>query len=180
MKQIVYYVASSIDGFISGPNNDVSGYVSEGDGVAQYLSDLSDFDTVIMGRNTYEFGYNYGMEPGQPSPVYGNMEHYIFSDSLSFENPDPKVHVVPVQLEEIEKIRAQSATAVYLCGGGQLAGWLLDHKKIDVLKIKLSPLILGRGVRIFGNSNRNIRTKLLDTQLYDGGLQIMTYKITYF
>jgi hypothetical protein len=48
MKQILYYVASSIDGFISGSNDDVSGYVSEGDGVAKYLSDLSDFDTVIL------------------------------------------------------------------------------------------------------------------------------------
>ncbi len=121
----------------------------------------------------------YGMEPGQPSPVYGSMEHYIFSDTLRFENPDPKVHVVPVQLEEIENIRAQSGTGIYLCGGGQLAGWLLDNKKIDVLKIKLSPLILGQGVRIFGDSKQEFKTELLDTQLYDGGLQIMTYKIMY-
>lgn len=179
MKQIVYYVASSIDGFISGTDDDVSGYVSEGGGVAQYLKDLSDFDTVIMGRNTYEFGYQYGMEPGRPSPVYGSMEHYIFSDTLRFENPDPKVHVVPVQLEEIEKIREQSATAIYLCGGGQLAGWLLDNRKIDILKIKLNPLILGQGVRLFGDSKQQYKTELLNTQLYEGGLHIITYKIIY-
>jgi dihydrofolate reductase len=179
MKKIVYYVASSIDGFISGPNDDVSGYVSQGTGVEQYLSDLAGFDTVIMGRNTYEFGYAYGMKPGQPSPVYVSMEHYIFSDSLRFENPHPKIHVKPVELEEVEKIKEQSTTDIYLCGGGQLAGWLLDNHKIDILKIKLNPLILGQGVRLFGDSKQNYKTELLDTQVYEGGLQIITYKIVY-
>jgi dihydrofolate reductase len=52
MRKIVYYVASSLDGFISGPNDDISGFVGTGNGVKKYLSDLLNFDTVIMGRHT--------------------------------------------------------------------------------------------------------------------------------
>ncbi|WP_209405722.1 dihydrofolate reductase family protein [Pseudozobellia sp. WGM2] len=84
MAQIVHYVAISIDGFIAGPNDDTSGFKATGDGVSQYLEDLKDFKTVIMGRRTYEFGYTYGLEPGQPA--YSHMQHFIFSKTLKFEN----------------------------------------------------------------------------------------------
>ncbi|MEJ2066019.1 MAG: hypothetical protein P8X74_22535, partial [Reinekea sp.] len=67
MRKIVYYVASSIDGYISGLNDDVSGFIYEGDGVQKYLNDLGSYDTVIMGKNTYEFGYKHGLKPGQPA-----------------------------------------------------------------------------------------------------------------
>ena len=56
-KNIVYYVASSLDGYTSGENEDASGFVGEGNAVEKYLSDLKEFDSVIMGRKTYEFGY---------------------------------------------------------------------------------------------------------------------------
>ncbi len=177
MKNIVYYVASSLDGFISGPNDDNSGFVGEGNGVEKYLGDLTTFGTVIMGRKTYEYGYLFGIKPGQLA--YPHMEHFIFSDHLTFEVQDPKLHVKPIQLEEIEKIREGAETDVYLCGGGQFAGWLLDNQKIDVLKIKLNPLILGKGVKLFGASRQSFKTELLDTELYDKGLQFMTYKVVY-
>ena len=63
MRNITYYVATSIDGYIEGPDGDISGFVAQGAGVSQYLADLKEFDTVIMGRNTYEFGYAYGLKP---------------------------------------------------------------------------------------------------------------------
>ena len=59
MRKIIYYVAMSLDGFISGVNGDISGFVRDGNGVAKYLADLAEFDTVIMGKNTYEFGYRF-------------------------------------------------------------------------------------------------------------------------
>ncbi|WP_373518949.1 dihydrofolate reductase family protein [Pricia sp.] len=84
MKRIIYYVATSIDGFIAGPKDDASGFTATGEGVARYLEDLKDFKTVIMGRRTYEFGYKYGLEPGQPA--YSHMQHYIFSKTLKFKD----------------------------------------------------------------------------------------------
>lgn len=78
MKKIIYYVATSIDGFISGLNEDISGFLPDGNGVQKYLDDLKEFKTVIMGRKTYEFGYKYGLKPG--SPAYPHMDHYIFSN----------------------------------------------------------------------------------------------------
>ena len=170
-------MASSLDGFISGPNQDISGFVASGMGVEKYLADLADFDTVIMGRHTYEFGYKFGLKPG--APAYLHMSHYIFSDTLKFENAHPRVHVKRINLQEIETIQNQEGSDIYLCGGGQFAGWLLDNKKVDTLKLKLNPLILGQGIKIFGSSKRGCKTELVNTEVYEEGLQIMTFDIKY-
>ena len=66
----------------------IDGYVAEGNGLDKYLNDLKDFDTVIMGRNTDEFGYRFGLQPGRLA--YPHMDHYIFSNSLVIENSHKK------------------------------------------------------------------------------------------
>ncbi len=175
MRKIIYYVAVSLDGYISGPDDNVEGFVGSGSGVERYLADLKNFDTVIMGRKTYEFGYAYGLKPGQPA--YAGMQHYIFSNHLTFEQPGESVHTKPMDLEEVRALKRQNGTDIYLCGGGQFAGWLLENDLIDQVKIKLNPLILGQGTRLFGDSTRVIQPQLLDSTLYDHGLQIITYSL---
>jgi dihydrofolate reductase len=175
MAKIVYYVASSIDGFIAGPNDDISDFVAGGNGVDQYLADLQKFKTVIMGRRTYEFGYQYGLEPGQPA--YPHMEHFIFSDSIEIEKMADNVHIEPRSIERVKEIKAASETDVYLCGGGEFAGWLLDHDLIDQLKLKLNPILLQEGIRLFGNATKKAKLKLLEAKSYEEGLQLLTYDI---
>jgi len=178
MKKIVYYVAVSIDGFICGLGADVSGFISGGNGIEKYLSELKKFKTTIMGRNTYEFGYAFGLKPGQPA--YSHMDHYIFSKSLDLENKHKKVHVIKVyETETVRELKKTSKTDIYLCGSGIFAGWLLEHKLIDILKVKLNPLLLGDGIRLFGNSTQNYQLNLIHSQLYDNGLVFCTYGINY-
>jgi len=178
MNKIVYYVAISLDGFISGEDGDVSGFTAQGKGVQQYLNDLKKFETVIMGRKTYEFAYDFGLKPG--APPYPHMQHYIFSKKLVFDSAEDNVHVVSdFNLEEIKKIKGSSKTDIYLCGGGQFAGWLLDNEKIDILKLKINPLILGKGTKMFGESNKSYQLKLVDTANYEDGLIISSYMINY-
>ena len=177
MRNIIYYVATSIDGFIEGSHGDISGFVMESNGVKQYLEDLKKFDTVIMGRKTYEFGYQFGLKPGQPA--YPHMQHYIFSNTLHFENPHQQVKVHKPDLELIKQLKSESGTDIYLCGGGIFAGWLLEHELIDYLKIKLNPLILGSGVRLFGNTKKSVTLESIELTEYDHGLNILTYRINY-
>ncbi|MCO6481050.1 MAG: dihydrofolate reductase [Phaeodactylibacter sp.] len=177
MRKITYYVATSLDGFIAGPGEDISGFVHSGNGVDQYLQDLQSYDTVIMGRKTYEFGYAFGLQPGQPA--YPHMQHYIFSDTLKFDKPHERVKVCSLDLEIIRQLKEGEGTDIYLCGGGVFAGWLLDNELIDTLKIKLNPLVLGQGVRLFGDSKKTCRLAVSGQEQYDGGLQIITYRIDY-
>ena len=177
MRNIVYYVATSLDGFISGPDGDISGFTASGNGVDQYLNDLQKYDTVIMGRKTYEFGYKFGMKPGDLA--YPHMEHYIFSDNLKIETKDKSLHLRNLNLDHIFELRNQKGPEIYLCGGGQFAGWLLENEQITHLKLKLNPFIAGKGVKLFGSSTKFYKTELISSNLYDDGLQIMTYKLNY-
>ena len=175
MNKIIYYVATSLDGYISGPKEDISKFVGQGNGLDYYLSDLQSFKTVIMGRKTYEFGYKFGIKPGDPA--YPHMEHYVFSDSMNLESTASNVHILKSDLSTIERIREESATDIYLCGGGAFAGWLLDHNMIDELKLKINPIILGGGVPLFGSSIKSLKLKLKEQLSFDHGLLINTYAI---
>ena len=177
MRRIVYYVATSLDGYISGPAGDISGFAHEGPGVDQYMKDLQSFDTVIMGKNTYEFGYAFGLKPG--SLAYPHMEHHIFSNSLEFEEKDDNLYIHKLDINVIHEVKKKEGTDIYLCGGGVFAGWLLDNQLIDLVKIKLNPFVSGDGISMFGSSATKVDLSLQESQSYDGGLQIMTYKVDY-
>ncbi|MCG8698891.1 MAG: dihydrofolate reductase family protein [Bacteroidales bacterium] len=173
MKKIVYYVASSLDGYIAGENDDISQFIMQGEGVEKYQSDLADFGTVIMGRKTYEFGFQFGLEPGQPA--YPNMEHYIFSNSLKIDNLSESVHIEKLSVDRVREICQNAKTDIYLCGGGQFAGWLLDNGLIDQLKLKLNPVVLGSGTKLFGSSMASEKWELTNIESFSDGLQILTY-----
>jgi dihydrofolate reductase len=177
MRKIIYYVAASLDGFICGPDADISGFVAGGSGVERYLADLRAFDTVLMGRRTYEFGYRFGLPPGQAP--YPHMENYVFSSTLELENRAANLHVAPPSVELIEELKAAAGADIYLCGGGELAGWLLGHALIDVLKLKLNPFILGQGVPLFGRSQRTVQAERLDRESHEHGLESITYALRY-
>ena len=173
MQKIVYYVASSLDGFIAGVNDDISKFIPGGKGVDKYLSDLQNFETVIMGRRTYEFGYAFGLVPGQPA--YPHMTHHIFSETLKIDKLADNVRIEKLSIERINEIKKKSKTDIYLCGGGQFAGWLLDNELIDIVKLKLNPIILGDGIPLFGNSNSSRVGHLIEKESFDDGLEILTY-----
>jgi len=175
MQKIIYYVATSLDGFIAGTNDDVSKFVPEGKGVEKYLSDLQEFKTVIMGRRTYEFGYQFGLVPGQPA--YPHMKHHIFSDTLKLDQLADNVKIEKLSIQRIKEIKEEATTDIYLCGGGEFAGWLLDNKLIDILKLKLNPILLGDGIPVFGNSKTSLVAHLLYKESFDDGLQILTYDL---
>jgi len=118
MKKIVYYVATSLDGYIAGKNGDISQFLMQGKGVDKYQADLLNFGTVIMGRKTYEFGYQYGLVPGQPA--YPHMKHHIFSTTLKIDKLSEMVKIERGGLDRINEIQQNTETDIYLCGGGQL------------------------------------------------------------
>ena len=173
MRKIIYYVASSLDGYIAGENDDISQFILQGEGVEKYQSDLASFGTVIMGRKTYEFGFQYGLEPGQPA--YPNMEHFIFSNRLKIDNLSESVKIEKLSIDRVNEIKQNAKTDIYLCGGGQFAGWLLNNGLIDQLKLKLNPIVLGKGTKLFGDSNTNEKWVLTNNESFSDGLQILTY-----
>lgn len=176
-RKVIYYVAMSIDHFIAHEDETVDGFLTEGHHITDYLDSLSQFDTVLMGRRTYEWGYQFGVQPGQPVPTYAHMMQYVFSRSL----PEYKHEQLRVVRDDpadfVHQLKAESGGAIYLCGGGQFAGYLLQHHLVDELILKINPIAFGCGIPVFGDFQQTVNLSLLDTKVYNNGAVYLHYDV---
>ncbi len=162
MRKLTYFISLSIDGFIAGPDDQVDFYEGSDDYLAWMTGDYGDalpshareqfgiadapltrFDTIVMGRRTYEPG----LQLGFTSP-YSHLRQYVVSRSLTQLDPAvTMVHEDPV--ETVRALKSEpSDLDIYLAGGGKLAGQLLVE--IDRLVIKRYPVVAGAGLPAFG------------------------------
>ncbi len=175
MQPLIYDVAVSADGFISGIKGDISLFPHQGSIVDDYIARLSIYSHCIMGRNTYEFGYQYGLEAGQ-NP-YPSMQSLVVSSSVKLPSNSDVKQISSNILTEIDKLKANCSAPIYLCGGGELAGWLLANNAIDKLRLKRAPILLGYGVQLFGGNGTRISANLTDTKIHDNGIIYQEFDI---
>jgi dihydrofolate reductase len=160
MRELVYYVAVTLDGFIAGPNGEFDAFPTEGDHADAINERFADtiptdlaaalglrqdgarFDTVLMGWNTYAVG----LPMGATSP-YRHLRQFVFTGSneaagenLEVTSEDP--------VEVVRRLKAEPGASIWLCGGGALAATLAGE--IDRLVLKRYPLLFGAGIPLFG------------------------------
>lgn len=177
MRKVVYDVATSGDGFIARPDGSVPGFLFEGDHVTDYMARIATYDTVLMGRATYEWGYQFGLQPGKRS--YLQLRHCIFSKTLQF-GAGAEVEVIAGDAATaVAALKAEPGGSIYLCGGGALAASLLERELIDELVLKINPLIYGEGVPLFGNSTKQVGLALRESKPYTNGVILAAYDIVY-
>ena len=191
MRNIVYYVASSLDGFIAKEDGsfDVFPYDPNygNELISQFpetfpapyrqqLGNTADnklFDTVLMGRATYEVGVQHGLT----SP-YPTLDQYVISTTMA-KSPDPAVTLISDNIiEQIRGIQQKPGKAIWLCGGGSLAATLLSAGLISKLIIKLNPITLGTGIPLFGGANHLAKLHLTDQQVFSSSHVLLYYTIT--
>ncbi|MFI5669902.1 dihydrofolate reductase family protein [Streptomyces sp. NPDC051704] len=186
MRKLTYYVGTTLDGFIAGPDGQFDFFPFEGDLAAALLAEYPEtipapargplgldgvankrFDTVLMGRATYEPG----LAAGVTSP-YPHLEQYVFSRTLA---PfDPAVEVVSADpVAFVRDLKQQDGEGIWLCGGANLAGQLLDE--IDELVVKRHPIVIGSGIPLFDAPFRPDRFRLTDSRVFNTGAAITTY-----
>jgi dihydrofolate reductase len=178
MRKLVYDVAVTVDNFISHEDGSTDGFV-EGEQGPDYLARLAGYDTVVMGRKTYEYGYPFGLVPGKRGPLYPHMRHFIFSKTLCF-GPDAEVEVIARdEAACVKRLKEEDGADIYLCGGGAFAGFLLDQGLIDQVVLKLNPVVFGGGIRLFGSSTRRINLALVSSKAYSNGVVLLRYDVKY-
>jgi len=175
MRSLIYDVAMSIDGFIAGAGGDASALPFEGPHVEAYLTRLATYGTVLMGRRTYEFGYAFGLKPG--ARAYPHMDHHIVSTSLLLP-PDAEVALVTGELRaEVLRLKTAEGGPIYLCGGGQLAGALARLGLIDILRLKIAPLVLGNGIKLFEALDQPLRLREIAREAYANGVTYAEFAV---
>lgn len=177
-RTLVYCVASTVDHQIAREDESIEGLLTEGHHVTDYLDSLRRYDTVLMGRRTYDWGCRHGVEPGQPVPAYAHMRQYVFSRTLP-ASTHPQLEVIREDAAAFtRRLKQAPGGSIYLCGGGLLAGQLLEDGLVDELILKVNPVVFGRGIPAFGQLARGCALSLLDAKVYNNGVVFLHYAIT--
>ncbi|WP_405474530.1 dihydrofolate reductase family protein [Paenarthrobacter ilicis] len=191
MRELVYYVAVSLDGYIAGPDGQFDSFPTEGDHMVAQVERFPDalptvaaeamgldqtqgmFDAVVMGWNTYAVG----LPAGMTSP-YQHLRQVVFSRSrteadIPGEHPNLQVtNEAPVDV--LRRLKSQQGKSVWLCGGGQLATQLAGE--IDRLVLKRSPLLFGDGIPLFApGTYRPSAFEEISTTTFGSGVVISEY-----
>lgn len=185
MRKLTYYVASTLDGFIAAPDGSFD-FFPMGDHYATLIAEYPEtfpvqarqalgitaenkhFDTVLMGRGTYEPALKIGIT----SP-YPHLRQFVFSRSIP-ASLDPAVELISSSpLKRVQELKRENGKGIWLCGGGQLAQELLPE--IDELIIKLNPVIIRSGIPLFAGDFQPLQFKLVSSQAYESGVVIIKY-----
>lgn len=176
MHPIIYDVAVSADGFIAGPDGDVSQFPHDGAIVDDYHARLATYAHVLMGRGTYEFGYAYGLSPG--ANPYPHAESIVISRTIALPESHEVRHWAGVSANDLNDLRARASGPIYLCGGGKLAASLLAMGQIDQLRLKRAPVLLGGGTPLFAPGSPLKTLTLEDQTDYAGGLIYQAFSLS--
>jgi dihydrofolate reductase len=137
-KRLRYQVAVSLDGFIAGPKGEADWIVS--DPSIDFGALFKQFDTLVMGRKTYEAmsGQGSGSMPGVEVVVFSRTLPASTRRGFSIVNDSP-LQVVPA-------LKAKAGKDIWLFGGGTLFRSLLDAGLVDTVELAVVPVLLGSGI----------------------------------
>lgn len=174
MQPIIYDVAISIDGYIAGRSGDISMFAHEGPVVEDYKARLADYSAAIMGKNTYEFAYQFGMQFGE-NP-YPHMQTTVFSNSMK-QMASSAVNIEARPLARaLQDLKISAQGPIYLCGGGAFAASLLELGLIDNLVLKRAPILLGGGTKLFDEIRQLPKLQHLKTKKYACGYLLQEFQ----
>lgn len=171
--QTTAYVAASVDGFIARPDGGVDWLGEPGpDTTADYDRLLDSVDGLVMGRKTYEKVLTFGEWP-YPKPVV------VLSKAGPAVPPDlhGRVEMMSGSPEEVSaRMAAQGWKHAYI-DGGQTIQRFLEAGRLSHLVVTWVPVLLGKGIPLFGESEGDTRLRLLETRSFEGGLVQNRYEV---
>ena len=164
MRRLVYFIATSLDGRIAGPDGaDPTSFWPIADDYVQYLvaahpetlpaparTALSidgppvRFDTALEGRRTYEIGLAAGLDDAYP-----HLRHIVYSRTLDAPASSVVEVVATDPAEHVRALKQADGGDIWLVGGGSLAATL--YAEIDELILKLAPFTIGSGIPVLAD-----------------------------
>lgn len=156
MRQVVLYIAMSLDGYIADTEGGVGWLDRLEGGQAGYAALLKETDTVVMGWNTYH-QITTQLSPG--AWPYEGLRCYVATHRPLADTPRARFTADPCGL--VRRLKAQPGKQIWLCGGANLAGQLLEAGLCDRLRLSVAPVVLGGGIPLFGRAGAPAALELL-------------------
>ena len=176
MRKIIAGFATTIDGFIEGPDREIDWIIYDNEQFKEVEEYWKNIDAMFHGRKTYEASLAMkGEVTEEMVNAFAHMKQYVFSNSLK-EVESGYILVTGDLKTEVEKIRSQPGKDIAVFGGAELLSSLLNYDLVDELSLVICPSLLGKGKPFFQNIEKRIDWKVKEVKSYDAGLISITYQ----
>lgn len=173
-RKLVLYISCSLDGYIAGPNDDLS-FLNrmqlEGEDYG-YQAFVDAIDTVIVGRRTYDWVVNQGYDF-----PHTNKECYIITSQIRAKEGNLTFYQGDLK-ELVQRLKSSNSPKHIFCdGGAQVVHQLLAAQLIDEIILSVVPVLLGAGTRLFNDGRPQQLLELLSSKSFESGLVQHHYKV---
>jgi dihydrofolate reductase len=169
MRKLRYSVASSLDGFIAGPLGEYDWIIP--DPSFDFLAMFREFDTLLVGRRTYEV-----MQTRGQSPESMGMQAIVVSTTLDATTNPGVTFIREKVADAVAALKARAGKDIWLCGGATLFRSLVDANLVDAVELMVMPILLGSGVNVIPAGGR-CHLRLAKTEPFPNGMLWVRYSV---
>jgi dihydrofolate reductase len=185
MGKIVVSDNVTLDGVIQDPAGDegfpVGGWVGRIKDRPQLdkltLDEALSAETLLLGRRSYEwFAARWPSRSGELADRLNGLPKYVVSSTLEHPAWNNTTVLRGEAVSEVDTLRQEIDGDILVPASFQLVRSLMQHDLVDELRLKLFPVVLGSGARLFGDTSDKKPMRLVDAQTIEGGVAVLTYE----
>jgi dihydrofolate reductase len=174
MRKVVVTEFVSLDGIMEEPswtfrywNDEIANFKGE---------ETSASDALLLGRVTYEgFAQAWPNSKDEGALYFNNVRKYVVSTTLDKAEWNNSHIIKDNIVEEITKLKQQDGQNITVHGSGKLVQTLIQHGLVDIYRLLVYPLVLGKGQRLF-EEGTTATLKLVEARGFSSGVTALVYE----
>jgi dihydrofolate reductase len=183
MRTLVYSMSVSLDGFIAGPDGDISWTAPDAEQMRFHNDQVRQVTAELMGRGLYEDMLVWETSEGAPAdpdslefgPIWRAIPKIVFSTTLQQVRGHARLAAGDLA-SEVAQLRKQPGEGIVSVGGAGLAASLITLDLIDEYRLLVRPVMVGSGTPYFPPRHRQVALKLLETRTFSSGVVYLRYR----
>jgi dihydrofolate reductase len=187
MRKVIALEFVTLDGVIQaggGPEEDTSGGFAYGGWQAPYADDVLEavmtkqmtmpFD-LLLGRTTFDIWAAYWPHHADMWPAVNPATKYVASNTMTSHEWQPSVFLGGDIAEKVTNLKQQPGPDLHVYGSANLLQTLMKHDLVDAFWLKIYPLTLGSGKRLFADGAIPAAFKVTESQVSPTGIILVNY-----
>ena len=179
MRKVTFGGANSLDNYIARPDGAVDWLMWSDEAAAVMKDYWRKFDTMLMGRKTYEVAAGHEKKSKSKNKkkgdLYGGIKTYVFSRTLTAAGGAEIVAENAARF--VRDLKNQPGKEICVMGGGDFAKTLFEAGLIDEIGFNIHPVLLGSGIPLFHGMNRQIDLELIEARPFKNGCVYVLYRV---